>query len=123
MHKQKKVLIGGALLGCASVLLPWLSFGANRVYGWEMDGFIALILCLFTLVTAFSTPLKQPLKRSGVILSAIFGGLVIGLILYIWTNLAGVAGFDVMTHLGIGFWIMAVSGIIQVVGAVVLREE
>ena len=108
MCKQKLFVIVAAVIGIIALFLPFVSFmgmSANALkYG--SDGYILLGLFVVPAALCFLGKLQENLKKPIMIVILIFAILALGVLVLNLVN-----ALELISMLGIGFWLAMVASI------------
>jgi hypothetical protein len=116
MDKKRRLILIVSVVGMIGTFLPWASAFGFTVSGTEGDGWITLFLFAIGGALAFFAGDKaEPLgkgKLTGVWVPAALAAIIA--LRKIFTKPAGIS-------IGIGLWLIAIAGIIQVVHILFLK--
>lgn len=116
MEKKRKLILIVAVVGMIGTFLPWASAFGFTVSGTEGDGWITLVLfAIGGAIAFFAGDKTEPLgkgKLTGVWVTAGLAAIIA--LRKIFTKPAGI-------DIGIGLWLIAIAGIIQIVHILFLK--
>lgn len=116
MEKKRKLIVILAAAGMIGTFLPWASAFGFTVSGTEGDGWITLVL--FAIgggMALFSGRRTEPLTRGKLMVVWISAAIAAFLALYKIFTVEG------PVKIGIGLWLIAIAGIIQVLQVLFLK--
>lgn len=116
MEKKRKLIVILAAAGMIGTFLPWASAFGFTVSGTEGDGWITLVL--FAIgggMALFSGRRTEPLTRGKLMVVWISAAIAAFLALYKIFTVEG------PVKIGIGLWLIAIAGIVQVLQVLFLK--
>ena len=116
MEKKRKLILIIAVVGMIGTFLPWASAFGFTVSGTEGDGWITLVLFAIGGAMALFSGDRGQALGSGKLLAVWIPAALAAIIALrkIFTKPAGIS-------IGIGLWLIAIAGIIQVVHVLFLK--
>lgn len=116
MEKKRKLIVIVAVAGMIGTFLPWASAFGFTVSGTEGDGWITLVLfAIGGAMALFSGSRTEPLTRGKLMVVWISAAIAAFLALYKIFTVEG------PVKIGIGLWLIAIAGIVQVLHVLFLK--